>query len=414
MRVDRRTSCMGRTVHLGWAALCVAMLCGADWRQFRGTDNVPVAADVSVPLRWGPGENIAWRTELPGRTVSGPIVVGGRVIVTADSGNVSDRLHVVCFDAASGQKLWHRQFWATGRTVCHPTSAVSAPTPASDGQQVYAYFSSNDLICLDLDGNLKWMRGLTLEFPTAANDLGMSSSPLVVGRTVIVQSETKGHSFLAGINTEDGQTRWKLSRPAMWNWSSPTVLRGASPAKDLVVVQGPQKVEAIDPFTGQVVQSIDVACGNIPSIAVDAQRLFVPAENNLVAIQRQPSGWSVAWEDNRLLPSGPSPVAYDGKVYALKRTVLVCGDARTGELLWQLRLKGNRFWATPVIAGRYLYVIESEGLAQVVDIRSDPGKVVAENKLDDEVLGTPAVADGALYVRGRKYLWKIAESAGGQ
>ena len=87
---------------------------------------------------------------------------------------------------------WERQFWATGRTMCHPTSSVAANTPSSDGKRIYAFFSSNDLACLDLAGNLLWYRGLTHDFPTAVNDVGMSASPIVLGDTVVVQVENKG------------------------------------------------------------------------------------------------------------------------------------------------------------------------------------------------------------------------------
>ena len=149
--------------------------------------------------------------------------VSGRVIATSASGASQDRLHVHAFDAASGKSLWERQFWATGRTLCHPTSSVAACSPMSDGQRIFAFFSSNDLVCLDLNGNLLWYRGLTLDYPTAANDVGMSSSPLVVDGTVIVQVENKGDSFAAGLDAETGQTRWKIPRKPEMNWTSPTV-----------------------------------------------------------------------------------------------------------------------------------------------------------------------------------------------
>ena len=107
----------------------------AEWRQFRGTDNNTVA-DKAPPGEWdgASGANVAWKSALPGPAASGPIVVGGKVVVTAVTGFKQDRLHVVAFDVVSGKQLWHRQFWATGRTLCHTFSSVAAPTPAQRRQ----------------------------------------------------------------------------------------------------------------------------------------------------------------------------------------------------------------------------------------------------------------------------------------
>ncbi len=117
----------------------------ADWLQFRGNDNQSIASGAAAPVKFGKDENVAWSAPLPGKGVSGPIVVSGKVFVTASSGAVTqNRLHVISFDVATGKKAWERQFWATGRCFHHPTSAVAAPTPASDGQRIVAFYSSND------------------------------------------------------------------------------------------------------------------------------------------------------------------------------------------------------------------------------------------------------------------------------
>ena len=198
-----------------------------DWPQFRGPQSNSVTDDAQPPATWNDGENIAWKVDLPGRGPSSPIVVGDRVIVTCSSGVNQDRLHVLCFDAGAGKQLWERQFWATGRTLSHPSSANAAPTPASDGDSIFAFFSSNDLICLDLEGNLKWLRGLAYDFPKAGNDVGMSSSPLVIGDTVVAQVECQGDSFVTGVDKKTGEPLWRIERPREASWASPVaVARG--------------------------------------------------------------------------------------------------------------------------------------------------------------------------------------------
>ena len=72
----------------------------------------------------------------------------------------------------------------------------------SDGKVVVAQFSSNDIFCLDLKGNLKWLRGLTFDYPNIANGLGMSSSPVLSNGVLIAQVENDADSFTFGLSLE--------------------------------------------------------------------------------------------------------------------------------------------------------------------------------------------------------------------
>ncbi|MBI2823723.1 MAG: PQQ-binding-like beta-propeller repeat protein [Planctomycetia bacterium] len=395
--------------------MCVSPIRAADWLHFRGSDNRSVAADGHLPSaiakdEAGTEHNVAWKVPVPGRAVASPIVVRDNVIVTSASGYSQDRLHVLCFDATSGKLRWERQFWATGRTLCHPTSSVAAPSPASDGRRIFALFSSNDLACLDLDGNLLWYRGLTHDYPTAANDVGMSSSPVVVGDTVVVQVETKGDSFAAGLYANTGETRWKIPRQADMNWTSPAVLPGRTRGEDAVLLQSPGRITANNARTGEQVWTYEVACSSIPSPVADGGIVFVPAAG-LTALRHQPDAKAaeVLWSSNALAPGSASAIVHQGRVYAINGSgVLLCGDATTGDVLWKLRLKGP-FWATPVIAGDRLLAVSQEGHAQIVQLGDKSGEIIAQGDLGEPVFGTPAVADGAVYVRSDGHLWKIAE-----
>ena len=381
----------------------------ADWLQFRGTDNTGVAADAKPPVTFSPTENVAWKAPLPGRGVSGPIVIGDRVVVSASSGPVKeDKLHVLCFDATSGKQLWQRQFWATGRPYHHPTSSNAAPTPASDGQRIFAFYSSNDLVCLDLEGNLLWYRGLAFDWPKAGNDVGMSSSPLVVGDTVVVQVENQGDSFAAGIDTATGETRWRVARPNKANWVSPAAIRGKN-GKHAVLLQSGDGLTAYDAKSGAQLWKYDVACAGIPSVTAAGDRIYLPA-NGITALDAASDATSptLAWDSNRLAPGNASPVIDGDKIYLLARAgVLVCGDAKSGDLLWQERLKGT-FWATPVVANGHAYCVNQDGACLVVKLGAEKGETVHTAEMGESFLGTPAIAGNALYLRGEKHLWKIA------
>ena len=250
----------------------------ADWLQFRGSQSNSVTLDAQPPANWSETENLAWKVELPGRGPSSPIVIGDRVVVTCSSGINQDRLHVLCFSAGSGKRLWERQFWATGRTLSHPSSANAAPTPASDGKLIFAFYSSNDLVCLDLDGNLKWLRGLAHDYPHAGNDVGMSSSPAFVGGLVVVQVECQGESFAAGVDPASGESRWRINRPREASWASPIVMRGATPQQDVVLLQSPSQITAHEAATGKQLWVYKVACDGISSAVAVGGAIYVPSK----------------------------------------------------------------------------------------------------------------------------------------
>lgn len=389
--------------------LGVVSLRAGDWPQFRGPRGNGVSDDATV-LAKVDASSVAWRANLPGRGLSSPIIVGSRVFVTCASGPKQDRLHVICFNAADGSKRWERQFWATGRTMCHEKTSVAAPTPASDGERVFAIFSSNDLICLDLDGNLLWLRGLTQDYPNASNSLGMSSSLAVADNVLVAMVENDSESFTAGLNVKTGVNLWKLDRPKMANWTSPVLVKGTD-GSTLVALQSGKGISAVDPKSGRMVWQYTDGASTIPSSTVSDGVLYVPS-NGLTALQPAPDGQSPKqlWRSSQLRPATPSPVVVGDKVFTMNDAgVVTCGSAADGKRLWQVRLKGP-FSATPVVSGSRLYCVNEKGLLQVLETMGAEGAVVSEFDLGRTVLSTPSIANGALYVRSDALLWKLRKS----
>jgi outer membrane protein assembly factor BamB len=383
----------------------------ADWPQFRGADSNSVTADLGPPVDLADtARYTAWKAALPGRGPASPIVVDGRVVVTASSGPNQDRLHVVCFDAASGEQLWERQFWATGRTLTHPTSANAAPTPASDGKLIFAFYSSNDLACLDLEGNLKWFRGLAYDFPHAGNDVGMASSPVVLGDVVVAQVECQGDSFATGIDKQTGETRWRIQRPREASWASPAALRGKTPADDVVLLQSTVALTAHRAATGEKLWSYDAACDAISSAAAVEGVVYVAAKGMTALAPSGAAEPKVLWNAANLQPGAASVVVGGDRLYIINRSgVLACADTADGQIKWRLRLEGE-FWGTPVVAAGRLYCINVSGKIHVVEPAADgaSARVAGTGQLDGTIHCSPAVCDGALYVRSDGHLWKIA------
>lgn len=380
----------------------------ADWTQFRGPHGNGISDETTLAAKLGE-TNVAWKRALPGRGLSSPLIIGERVFVTCSSGPKQDRLHVICLSAADGKKMWERQFWATGRTLCHPKSSVAAPTPASDGRRIYAVFSSNDLVCLDLEGNLIWLRGLTRDYPKAGNNLGLSSSLVVVGDVVVAMSENESDSFTAGLDAATGVNRWKMNRPKEANWTSPIVIPAAG-GGNLVVLQSDKGVTAIDPATGKIAWEALSKADTIPSPTLVGDIIYVPGDG-ITALKLNATNSPVQlWKVSQLATGTASPLALRDRLFIVNRaSVLTCANAANGERLWQLRLQGP-FSATPVAAGNTLFCVSEKGVLQAVDTTKPEGEIVSTLELKETILATPAIADGALYLRSDATLWKLKGS----
>jgi outer membrane protein assembly factor BamB len=381
-------------------------LSAADWLQFRGNN-----AD-GVVTGEGPAklDKTAWTAPLPGKGISGPIVVGDRVFLTACSGHDQERLHVLAIGATDGKLIWERQFWATGRTMCHPKMSVASSNPASDGEHIIAFFSTNDLVCLDRDGKLLWFRGLTYEYPNASNSLGMASSPVVAGDTVIVQVETDDDSFAMGVDIENGETRWKLDRPHQNNWTSPVILRGSDREQDVVVLQSSKGLSGIRPRTGELVWTYTEGASTVASSTVGEGMIFVPSNGVTALSCPSPAAMPAKrWRAQQLGPGYASVLYLDGRIYSVNGTpVLMAADAKTGHIDWRLRLTGT-FYASPIPAGKRIYFFNDAGLGQVVELGKERGKIASQRDFQEGILCTPALVDKALYVRSDQHLWKIAD-----
>jgi len=383
-------------------------LAAGDWPGFRGPLGNGVSDEVGLPVVLDAKKHIAWRIDLPGRGLSSPLVVGDRVFVTASGGTRQDRLQVLCLNAADGSVIWQRQFWAMGSTMCHNKTSIAAPTPVTDGRLIFAIFSSNDLFCLDLDGNLQWLRGMTLDYPNARNSLGMASSLVLAGGVLVAQVENDSESFTAGLSKKSGANLWRVDRPKSANWTTATVQKTGSGA-EMLLLQSGKGIHAVNPKSGELAWHYADGASTIPSSALAGGVLYVPS-HGLTALELADDGRSFKqkWRSSRLRPDTASPLVHRDRVYSLNSAgVLTCGDIDSGKRLWQLRLDGP-FGGSPVVADNHLYVFNEEGRVQVVDLSAPEGRIVGEMDLGEMIQCSPAVSNGALYVRSNGRIWKIA------
>lgn len=386
--------------------LSVASSTQADWLQFRGPRSSGVAPTADLPTVLS-SESIKWSIDLPGRGLSSPLVIGDNVIVTAASGPDQSQLHIICLSAKDGSKRWDRRFWATGRTMTHPKTCVAAPTPVSDGKYIYATYSSNDLFCLDLKGNLVWLRGLTHDYPNASNSLGMSSSLLLVDGVLIAQVESDAQSFTAGIDSKTGKNLWKVDRPKAANWTSPIAMKQAG--REVALIQASTGVTAYEPRTGKKLWEYKGGASTIPSSTVAGDLLFSPS-NGTTALRPVPGEDEPkqVWRRPSMRPGTASAVVVGKHVHVVNGAgVITAATMNDGETVWRTRTTGP-YSATPVATGTHMYLVNEKGSLQVVKLGKE-GSVVGQLDLNETILGSPAISGNAMFIRSDGHLWKIAK-----
>jgi len=381
-----------------------------DWPQFRGPGGTGVSPEVNLPTNWSATENVRWKADLPGRGLSSPVVADGRVYITACTGYRERRLHVLCFDAASGKKLWERQLAATGSTTCNAKTSIAAATPVTDGERVYALFASGDLVCLDKSGDLIWYRSLAGDYPLITNQVGMAASPILWKELLFLPMENVGDSFAAALDKRTGQNRWKLERSRGINWVTPQILMNGDRAE--VLFQTEKDTTAYEPETGKKIWSYGA---NNPSAVVSAftgeDLIFVPGQD-FVALRRGPNGGSPTsvWKSSKLRPVYASALHHQGFVYVLGHAgILTCAEAASGKVLWQERLKKGNYWASPIAADGRIYAVNEDGVTSVIKPGEHP-TILSTNDIGANVLATPAIAGGAIYLRSDHCLFCIANN----
>ncbi len=382
----------------------------SDWPQFRGAGSTGYATDSKMPETL----KALWAAELPGRGLSSPIIVGDKVFITAASGPKQEKLHVICFKAADGSKVWERQLKATGRTMAHEKTNVAASSPCSDGKRIFALWSCNDLVAFDLEGNLLWTRGLTVDYANASNSLGMASSPLVVGETVVVAIENDSESYSLGIDVNTGRNLWKMERPKAANWSSPITYKADAQSAPVAILQSKDGLVAVDPATGSRLWEYADGASTMSS-SVAANGIIYAPSHGLTALKPDKNGGAPEqlWRNEQLNPATISPVVVGDSIYSINSAgVMTVASLKDGERGWKLRLTGP-FSASPVAAGKKIAVVSEKGVVQIVDTLAPEGAVTTQMSLpltkNQLILSTPSLQGNSIFVRSDGHLWRLGE-----
>jgi outer membrane protein assembly factor BamB len=228
-------------------ALLPSIVTADDWPQFRGPNASGVStSDKPLPTEFSQEQNLRWSAKL-GDGIGSPIVVGGKVYVTAMTGE--QKLGVFAFDAATGKEIWRSEHDTGKLPRITPPNSHASSTPACDGKRVYVHFSTLGLLAFDAaTGALVWEHKLPL--PAYLMDWGSGASPIVYQDLVIFNQDDDLAPALFAIDKNTGELRWKTERPEMLAGYSIPVVCQAGGRTDIVVA-GTGKLIGYDPATGK-------------------------------------------------------------------------------------------------------------------------------------------------------------------
>lgn len=378
-----------------------------DWLQWRGPEannHAPDGADA--PVRWNidRGENVVWKTAIPGRGHSTPIVVGDAIfLTTAVKDDETQRL--LKFDRSTGQLLdnWViHQGTLPGRI--HSNNSHASPSPASDGQNVYASFHTDDAIVVTsvtTDGQQNWQQRVSA-FRPSRFQFGYGASPILVDDLLIVAAEYDGsESCLAALDTRTGKTRWRVDRPSNLNFATPIATTiGGQP---MVLISGADMINAYDPQTGRELWRVDTATAAICGTVVWDDRRVITSGGNpgsgTWCVLGDGSANDVQWENNvkcyeqslLTIPNYVFGVADSGVAY--------CWRTMDGKRMWQSRLFGGGISSSPTLVNGRVYVGSENGEIFVFKASPDRFDLLATNQTGNSFFATPVPIDDRLLLR---------------
>jgi outer membrane protein assembly factor BamB len=386
----------------------------ADWPGWRGPTGSGTSPERKAPLTWDATKNVRWKEALPGEGASSPVIVGGRIYLTASLERGTKRL-VLALDAASGKILWTHTIRDNDPERTSALTGHAAATPAADGERVVAVFGNAGVVCLDRDGKQLWQTSLG----TFDSELGLASSPVLHGGRVFLVCDHDGDrftsfdSFLIALDAGTGKEVWKQKRPDVGRgWATP-LLFPVGKERHQLIVSTDNEVRAHDPATGKLLWSVPgLGKWVAPSPIRAGERVIAASGKNgpVLAIEPgKPEGQRTLWQRGTGGPYICSPVAWGDLLYLPHETgFLQCVELATGKDVYRERVGMNRFLTSPLAVADRLYWTDEEGVTHV--IKAGPKfEVLARNSLGEEVRASPALVDGVLYLRGEKHLFAIAE-----
>ncbi len=397
-----------------------------DWPAWRGPDASGHIQQGTYPDKFD-ADNYLWRTELPGKGCSTPILLEERIFLTAP---VDGNDAVLCY-GLDGREQWQTTFGKEDAGK-HRNGSGSNASPVTDGEAVFVYFKSGTFAAVELDGTVRWKTDLVERFGKDTLFWDHGTSPVLTEKHVIMARMHQGESWVAAFDKATGEIAWKVPRnyttpvECDHGYTTPLVIRHGG--KEAILIWGAEHVTIHDAADGQLMWS----CGGFnpdgnklwPAIAtpvVVGDTVVVAYGRNdrgiprLHGISLAESGDVTAtnrlWKREDVGTFVPTPVVYQGRVIVVgDQGEVECLAPDTGKTVWKDAFPKHRakYYASPLVAGDKLYAPREDGVVFVASIAGDKFELLAENDMGESVIGSPIPAGNRLLIRGEQHLFCVA------
>ena len=421
--------------------VCLALPCvtplRADWPDYRGPwHNGHVSAPgeskpLGLPIRWSEYENVKWKTPIPHRGWSTPVILGGQIWLTTATTNGQD-FFAICVDAASGKTLLNEKLFHcdTPEPLGNDVNCYASPSVALETSRAYVHFGSYGTACLDTKSfTVIWRR----EDLPCRHYRGPGSSPVLHKDLVILTMDGIDLQYLVALDKHTGKTVWKTDRSAEWNdldkdgkpdrggdlrkaFSTPIVIEAGGATE--LISSGSKASYAYDLTTGRELWRVNTFAHSPATRPLfDKGLVFVATgsgKSEYLAVRPDGRGnvtdTHIVWRTVRGAPRLISPVLVDGLVFLLgEGGVMRCVEAATGNEVWQERVAGECY-ASPIFGDGHIYCGDLNGKTTVLKAGRS-FEVVATNMLDDGFMASAAVTGRALVLRTKTHLYRIESDA---
>lgn len=439
-----RSICCAVVLWYLWAPVSRAAV---NWPCFRGS-SCGVVEDAVLPVSWSITENVAWKTDVPGRGWSSPVVWGDKVFLTtvASEGSVeeakkglyfggnrdktSEDTHhwiVYCFDWGSGKTLWQETVHK-GKPAqpVHIKNTYASETPVTDGQRVYFYFGNVGVFCFDLDGEELWRKAI--DSAKMRYNWGTAASPVLHGGCLFIVNDNDERSYLLALDKRTGDEVFRVDRDEKSNWVTPYVWQNTKRTE--LVTCGTGKIRSYD-LDGELLWQLGrMSVIAIPTPVAKDGLLYIcsgyvgdrksrpvyairpGASGDITPTDGQDPSEYIAWHDRFGGPYNPSPIAYGDYLYVLyDRGTVTCYDGRSGKVVYekqQLAKDARAFTASPWANDGKLFFLSEDGDTFVVQAGPE-FEVLGRNPLNEMCMATPATLRGNLVIRTLTKLYRIGE-----